>query len=41
VEDKDLLNQYKMEIVARGGVVAWIEMKQSKARLAIKYEGQI
>jgi hypothetical protein len=29
-----------MEIVARGGVLAWIEMTQGKARLAIKYEGE-
>lgn len=37
-EDRDLLNQYKMEIVARGGVVAWIKMTQGKARLVIKSE---
>jgi len=40
-DDKDLLNEYKMEIVARGGVMAWIEMTQGKARLAIKYRGEI
>lgn len=40
-DDKDLLNRYKMEIVARGGVEAWIEMTQGKARLFIKYEGEI
>ncbi len=40
-EDEDFLNKYKMEIVARGGVLAWIEMKKGKARLAIKYEGEI
>ena len=40
-EDKDLLNKYKMEIVARGGVLAWIEMTRGKARLAIKYEGEV
>lgn len=40
-QDKDLLNTYKMEIVDRGGVKAWIEMTQGKARLAIKYKGQI
>jgi hypothetical protein len=39
-EDKDLLSVYKMEIVNRGGVKAWIEMTQGKARLVIKYEGQ-
>lgn len=40
-DDKDLLNEYKMEIVARGGVMAWIEMTRGKARLAIKYRGEI
>ena len=40
-EDKDLLNKYKMEIVARGGLMAWIEMTQGKARLAIKHEGEV
>ncbi len=40
-EDKDLLNKYKIEIVARGGLMAWIEMTQGKARLAIKYEGEV
>lgn len=40
-EDKDLLSRYKLEIVARGGVKAWIEMTQGKARLFIKYEGHI
>ena len=40
-EDKDLLNRYKMEIVARGGVSAWLEMTQGKARLFIKHEGEI
>lgn len=39
-EDRDLLNQYKMEIIDRGGVTAWIEMTQGKARLLIKYEGR-
>jgi hypothetical protein len=38
-EDKNLLSEYKMEIVARGGVKAWIEMTQGKARLFIKYTG--
>lgn len=40
-EDKNLLNRYKMEMVARGGLKAWIEMTQGKARLFIKYEGEI
>ncbi|MEJ2222264.1 MAG: hypothetical protein P8X80_15820 [Desulfobacterales bacterium] len=40
-EDKDLLNRYKMEIVVRGGVSAWFEMTQGKARLFIKHEGEI
>jgi hypothetical protein len=40
-EDKDLLNRYKMELVARGGVSAWLEMTQGKARLFIKHEGEI
>ena len=37
-EDKDLLNQYEMEILARDGVRSWIEMTQGKARLHIKYQ---
>jgi hypothetical protein len=37
-QDKDLLGRYQMEIVARGGVKAWIEMTQGKARLFIKYQ---
>ena len=40
-DDKDLLSQYDMEIIDRGGVKAWIKMAQGKARVAIKYEGQI
>jgi hypothetical protein len=40
-EDKDLLSRYKMEIADRGGVKAWIEMTQGKARLFIQYEGEI
>ena len=40
-EDKDLLNRYKMELIARGGVIAWLEMTQGKARLFIKHEGEI
>ena len=40
-EDKDLLSRYKMKIAARGGVKAWIEMTQGKARLFIKYQGKI
>jgi hypothetical protein len=40
-QDKDLLNKYKMEVVARGGVLAWLEMTQGKARLFIKHEGEI
>jgi hypothetical protein len=40
-EDKDLLNRYKMEVVARGGVIAWLEMTQGKARFLIKHEGEI
>jgi hypothetical protein len=40
-EDKDLLNRYKMEIVANCGVSAWFEMTQGKARLFIKHEGEI
>ena len=39
-EDKDLLSRYQMEIADRGGVKAWIEMTQGKARLYIKYEGE-
>jgi hypothetical protein len=35
-DDRNLLSQYKMEIVARGGITAWIEMTQGKARLVIK-----
>jgi hypothetical protein len=38
-EDKDLLNRYKMELVDRGFVIAWLEMTQGKARLFIKHEG--
>ena len=40
-EDKDLLNRYKMELIACGGVSAWVEMTQGKARLFIKHEGEI
>jgi hypothetical protein len=40
-EDQDLLSRYELEIVARGGVKAWIEMTRKKARLFIKYEGHI
>jgi hypothetical protein len=40
-EDKDLLSRYKMEIADRGGVKAWIEMTQGKARLFIQCEGEI
>jgi hypothetical protein len=40
-EDNDLLSKYKMEIVARAGLKAWIVMTRGKARLFIKYEGQI
>lgn len=40
-EDNDLLSKYKLEIVARGGVKAWIEMTQGKARLFIQYKGHI
>ena len=40
-EDKDLLNRYKMEVVARGDVIAWLEMTQGKARFLIRYEGEI
>jgi hypothetical protein len=40
-DDRDLLNQYKMEIVSRETLKAWIEMTQGKARLAIKHEGEI
>jgi hypothetical protein len=36
-DDRNLLNHYKMEIVARAGLTAWIEMTQGKARLHIKY----
>lgn len=39
--DRELLNQYKMEIVSRDDTKAWIEMSQGKARLAIKSEGEI
>lgn len=39
-EDQDLLSRYQMEIVDRGGVKAWIEMTQGKARLYINYEGE-
>jgi hypothetical protein len=38
-QDDDLLGQYKMEIVAKGGVRAWIRMTRGKARLVIKYQG--
>ena len=40
-DDRDLLNQYKIEIVSRETIKARIEMTQGKARLAIKYEGEI
>jgi hypothetical protein len=30
-----------MEVVARGGVLAWLEMTNGKARLFIKHEGEI
>jgi hypothetical protein len=40
-EDKDLLNRYEMEVVARAGVKAWIIMTRGKARLYIKYRGEI
>ena len=40
-DDRDLLNQYTMEIVSRNDLKAWIEMTQGKARLAIKSEGEI
>jgi hypothetical protein len=40
-EDRDLLSQYKMEIVARGGLKAWIEMTNGKARLAIQKEKKV
>lgn len=40
-EDQDLLSRYELEIVDRGGVKTWIEMTQGKARLFIKYKGQI
>jgi hypothetical protein len=40
-EDGELLSRYEMEIVARGGVRAWIKMTQGKARLSIKYKEQI
>jgi hypothetical protein len=40
-EDRDLLGRYKMEIVARGGLKAWIEMTDGKARLAIQKEKQV
>ena len=39
-DDRDLLNQYKMEIVSRDDLKAWIEMSQGKARLAIKSQGE-
>jgi hypothetical protein len=39
-EDRDLLGRYKMEIIARGGLKAWIEMTHGKARLAIQKERQ-
>jgi hypothetical protein len=37
-EDEELLSRYEMEIVARGGLKAWIKMTQGKARLFIKYK---
>ena len=40
-DDRDLLNQYKMEIVSRETLKAWIELTQGKARLAIEYKGEI
>jgi hypothetical protein len=40
-EDRDLLSRYKMEIVARGELKAWIEMTDGKARLAIQKEKKV
>ena len=40
-EDEDLLNRYKMEIVDRDDVKAWIKMTRGKARLSIQYREQI
>lgn len=37
-QDENLLSQYKMEIVAKGGLRAWVKMTQGKARLGIKYK---
>ena len=40
-EDEDLLSLYKVEIVDRDDLKAWINMTQGKARLSIKYREQI
>ena len=40
-EDEDLLSRYKMEIVDRDDVKAWIKMIRGKARLSIQYREQI
>ena len=40
-EDENRLNRYKMEIVDRDDVKAWIKMTRGKARLSIQYREQI
>jgi hypothetical protein len=39
-DDEDLLSEYEMEILDRGGVKAWIRMTRGKARVVIKYKGE-